>query len=371
MFSARQTMLLCCLCISLASCVEHRQGEETPFARALAVQEPPCTVHEIVSPSTFDTTERSGVSGDGRVFFIGTRPVAGGDPEAWLSELVRDASGAIRTKDMLSGHLAGTTDGKLGGSAAGDACTFSGMAVRGSLVYAACYAGDGRASLVQVDLSLGTVRAGELSTCNTEPSVAPCKAVDIYANGMAIDSQGRVYASSMLAYLSGVANGASILQFEVSAPGSDPARLDFRYRPWITHDVVGDGFAPNGVQIYGDTLYYAAGANINGAQILADGKAGTVRVKYNGIPLTYIDDFSVRDGTFVLARTFPLDIAEIAPNRRGFSRVLGTCDLPELAIPSSVTTVPASPSATPIFAAETTLVTSYYGGGIYTLNRTH
>ncbi|MFM2416047.1 MAG: hypothetical protein RL385_770, partial [Pseudomonadota bacterium] len=90
MFSARQTMLLCCLCISLASCVEHRQGEETPFARALAVQEPPCTVHEIVSPSTFDTTERSGVSGDGRVFFIGTRPVAGGDPEAWLSELVRD-----------------------------------------------------------------------------------------------------------------------------------------------------------------------------------------------------------------------------------------------------------------------------------------
>ncbi|HEX6244325.1 MAG TPA: hypothetical protein VFZ61_25585, partial [Polyangiales bacterium] len=332
--SSHRSPTLACLLLTLLACGDpDATAVDPPLALELTAADPPCTLEQIIAPATFDTTERSGVSADGRVFFIGTRPVQNGESASWLAELVPNVeSGALAPKNLVKGALGGTADGTLSGTPAGDACVFSGMAVRAQLIYAGCYALDGRASLIQVDLARGSVRAGAFSTCNAEPSVAPCKSVDVYPNGMAIDAQGRVYASSFLVHLTGVADGASILQIEVGAPPAEPQKLAFRYRPWVTSNLVADGLAPNGVQIERDTLYYAAGANINAVPISSNGRAGRLRVQYHGIFLTYIDDFAVHDGNFVLARTLPLDLAAIAPNRFGVSRVLGTCALPDFAI---------------------------------------
>jgi hypothetical protein len=357
------------LVVSLLGCAEPEEALGPPLQQLVLAADAPCTFTEVIAPATFDTTERVGVSADGRVLLIGTRPVQSGSSLSWLAEIVSDPSGKPAVTNLVAGTLGGTQDGKLGGAPVGDACLFSGMAVHGNLVYAACYT-DARVAFLQVDLTQKTVRAGDFTTCNGEPSATPCASVDIYPNGMAVDPQGRIYASSMLAYVNGAVDGAAIVQIEVGAHPAEPGKLSFRYRPWAGSNFITDGIAPNGVQIESGTLYYAAGADINAVPILPAGKAGRLRVQYHGIFLTYIDDFFVRDRSFVAARTLPGDLAEISPpNFFGISRVLATCRLPRGAIPSSVTRMPVSRSAAPLFAEGAYLVTAYYGGGFYTLNR--
>ena len=369
MFPPHRLRTFAFLAILAAGCTE----AELPPGDAGQPSQQACAFTEVISPDQFDTTERSGVTTDGRVVFIGTRPAADGSIKSWLAEIVAGPSGGKPfVRDLLAGSLAGTSDGKLEGPASGDSCLFSGMATHGMLVYAACHADDGRASLVQVDLTQKTVRAGDFTTCNKEPSATPCKAIDMYPNGMAVDSHGRIYVSSMLAHLSGEQDAPTLVQIEVAAHPTEAQRLSFRHRGWLTSDIFADGITPNGIQIEGETLYYAAGANLNAVPILADGSAGKMRLHYEGPSLSYIDDFAVREGAFVAARTLPGDLTELAPVTQGtFARELGTCLLPHDATPSSVTRMPSPTPVTSVFAAGTYVVTSYFGGGLYTVSRLH
>lgn len=350
------------------------QGEASESDRLpLVTDEPPCTVTELASPRVFDTTERSGITADGRIFFIGTEPESDGSSRSWIAELVIDpAGGKPEVVNRVAGSFEGTEDGTLMGAPLGVPCVFSGMAVHGELVYAACATSDFRASLVQVDLARATVRTGEFTTCVAEPAATPCASSAMYLNGMSIDDSGRLYATNTATHLNGGPVSTSVIQVRVLPDQPDPVKLGFRYRSWLRTDFIADGIVPNGIQIDRGMLYFAAFSNIDVVPIQADGSAGPPSVHYRGDFLSYIDDFYVDGRGLVLARTLPGDVAAVgARDVLGLARTLGTCRLPGNAIPSSVIRLAAIPGAAAPLNDAGYLVTAFFGGGLYRLNRLH
>jgi hypothetical protein len=321
-----------------------------------------------VPASELDFTERSAFSADGRQFVIGVRPEGRSDAGAWLVE-VRPGEGRPIVQNLVAGTLEGTQDGRIGGAPLGAACIFSGMQAQGSRIYAGCHDLLGlHAALLEVDLERGSVRAGQITSCNAEPSVSPCEPTLIYPNGMGIDDAGRIYVTNSLAHLSlqgdlpsiSVEGSGSITQITIDRDASAGRDLVFEHRVWFSADIAQDGLSPNGVQIEDNVLYYAAGPNINRVDITANGDAGAARVHYVGPTLSYIDDFAVLGGRMLLARTLPpalvaLDRAEPF----GTARELATRDLDLSAIPSSVSY--GADSATGV-------VTCFFGGGIYAVS---
>jgi hypothetical protein len=330
-------------------------GETRVLARDVA---PRCAVTQIASPDEWVTTERSAFTEDGRLFIIGTRPGMGpfiGD--SWLAEVQKDAREGHRVVNVLPGALEGTSDGTLDGAPRGDACIFSGMASYGALLYAGCATLDGRQSLLQIDTYKQTVRAAYFTSCNAEPASMPCEQTSLYANGMAVDAQGRIYTNF---------GSDTLLQILVGDDPPDPTKLNFRHHPFVTANFLVNSLSPNGIQIEDDVLYFAAGANLNAVPILKDGTAGKQRRHYNGPTISYIDDFSVNKGSFVLARTIPAELAALTASSRG-PKESGTCPLPDGAAPSSVRRQPDLPVDDAVFPPGTLVVTAFSGGGLYTL----
>jgi hypothetical protein len=328
------------------------------------------TLSEIVPASTLDNTERAAFTASGRCFVIGIH--ASGT--SVIAELTRSAQGGYVLTDYVSGTLEGTKDGSVAGQVVGDSCQFSGMAVHDNLLYAGCYATDGRAALLQVDTEQSAVRAGYFDSCNRQPSASPCENINLYPNGMAVDSAGRVYFSNTLSHVSmsdgniavQVQGSNTLTQVTVNLEASDASHLAFRYRDWFSADILTDSFVPNGVQIDGQVLYYAAGPNINKLQISADGSAGEARVHYRGPALSYIDDFAVRAGAITLARTLAPAIVGVEP--AAFDAAVLSFDSFPMSLdllPSSITHIPAG---NPMFSGDPLLVTSFFGGGLHLLS---
>lgn len=336
-------------------------------AAAYAQEAPPasdaCSFSEILPASEFDTTERGAFTSDGRFFFIGTRvPLT-----SYLVELTKEGDRHVAT-NYVTGTLAGTSDGTLDGSPAGDACLFTGMAVHGHVLYAGCMTLDGRASLHQIDTRARTVRAGAFTSCNFEPAREPCQPVPVFPNGMAVDGAGRIYFSDMTTHFALHPERVySVGQIEIDPAPGTPGELRFRHRTWLGKDLLADGLAPNGIQIEGDLLYYVGGANLTAIPIRADGSAGERRVAYQGPLLSYIDDFALDAGEIAIARTLPSALVRLGrPLAEGAAKSEVTCTLPPLAPPSSITYQP-DLGARALFPAGTLIVTSFFGGGLYTL----
>jgi hypothetical protein len=348
------------------------------FALAVTASSSACSFAEVVPPDELTQTERGVFSASGRYLVVGVRPEGRADAGGWLVEIKKDTAGDYQSENLVAAHLEGTVDGTFSGTPAGDACFFSGMAVRGELVYAACVADDLRSSLLQIDLVTRRVRAGYFSTCNGEPSGASCEPTLHYPNGMAIDAAGRVYVSDSIAHVTEIAGeligetvgSHTLTQISVDPLASQGNSLVFRHRPWLDHDILGDGFAPNGVQIEGDVLYYVAGSNINKVRIRADGSAGELRVHYQGPLLGILDDFAIHNGQIVLARVItPALVALAAAPFTGQAKELRSYDVPLSAVPSSVAYQPENPALGRIFPKDALVVTSFFGGGLYVLSR--
>ena len=185
----------------------------------------------------------------------------------------------------------------------------------------------------------------------------PCEQTALYPNGMAVDDEGRVYTNH---------GSDTVLQILVGDDPPDPTKLSFRHRAFATANVLVNSLSPNGIQIEDNVLYFAAGANLNAVPIQADGTAGKQRTHYRGPALSYIDDFSVHNGAFVLARTIPAQLAALTPSARE-PRQTATCPLPDGATPSSVRRQPDLPAEDTVFPPGTLVVTAFFGGGLYTL----
>ncbi|MET0284944.1 MAG: hypothetical protein ABW352_10750 [Polyangiales bacterium] len=322
---------------------------------------PACKLTEILPPAQLGASERGAFNSEGRFFAIGTRPAPAGDGASWLVEVVK-ATGGHAALNYVRGTLEGTRDGSLEGEPLGDACTFSGMASHGDLLYLGCFAEDGRASLLQVDTLAETVRAGAFTSCSFEPAKEPCEPIALYPNGMAVDGEGRVYASNTQTFIGPSYSDYSLVQIDVGA--CEAPKLDFTFRAWLDADLGRDGLAPNGIQIRDQTLYYAGGTNLNAVPIGEDGSAGEVKVYYRGPLVSMIDDFAILGDQFVIARALPSDLSRIdAPARS--ARELAACNMPALGMASSITRAPVEGT----FEAGALLVTSWFGGGLYSLDR--
>jgi hypothetical protein len=343
---------------------------KTPAAASLIALMTACSFTEAVSPEELKDTERGAFTASGRFFVIGVRPEGRSDAGGWIVEITKDASGSYVTTNQVAARLEGTADGTLGGPPQGEPCFFSGMAAQGEVLYASCVATD-RASLIQVDLVARSVRAGYFTTCNAEPAVPDCQFSSFYPNGMAIDAAGRIYVSDSAAHLGELtADPASptLTQISVDAQASQAAKLVFRHRAWFSTDIFSDGIAPNGVQIEGDILYYAAGANINKIRIAADASAGEFRVHYEGPPLSVIDDFTIRNGEIAIARALPPAVVGLSASPfLGMARETGSYAMPIDAVPSSVVYQPEGRAVGRIFPKDSLVLTSYFGGGIQIL----
>jgi hypothetical protein len=326
---------------------------------------PDCALSEALPPKQLGNSERGAFTSEGRFFAIGSRPKPQGDGLYWLVEVTKDGKG-YTSRNVLTGTLEGTSDGTLSGAPKGDACGFSGMAVHGDVLYAGCFAIDGRAALVQVDTRSGTVRAGSFDSCSFDPAARPCKPISLYPNGMSVDSKGRVYLSNTQAFTLAVTD-YSVAQVEVDGEQPVPGKLAFRFRSWLTKDLARDSFAPNGIQIRDDVLYYVGGANLNAVPILADGKPGPLKVLFQGPALSMIDDFALGDGELLLARAQPANVGRLRWPAAGKLREIGTCRMPLLGQASSLTYQPEIGGREPLFPAGSIVVTSFFGGGLYTL----
>lgn len=331
------------------------------------------TLNQVIPASDLESTERSAFTSDGRLFVIGSRAQDRSDAGQWLVEVTRNEHGGYATRNLVLGALEGTVDGTIGGAPAGDPCVYSGMTVEGMRLYAGCLNEDGRVALIEVDVSASTVRADYFTTCNAEPSRAPCEQVTFYPNGMAVDADGRIYASNTQAHVMvlgelgiSLEGSRTLTQIVLNATPEEPGRLSFTHRDWFTTDIVNDGLAPNGVQIEGRQLYYVAGPNLNSVEIREDGSAGTASLYYTGPALSLLDDFIVRDGRMALARVAPPGLVALdraTPFQQPAE--LGTLPMDPGAIPSSISLQPDLPSGAGLFAPGTLVVTSYFGGGLY------
>jgi hypothetical protein len=74
----------------------------------------------------------------------------------------------------------------------------------------------------------------------------------------------------------------SIRQITIGPNSRDSRALVFSHHDWFGADIVQDGLSRNGIPIQGEVLYYAAGANINRVDIVADGRAGASSVHCSG-----------------------------------------------------------------------------------------
>lgn len=331
---------------------------------------------QALTPTDLETTERSAFTSDGRFFVIGTRAANRSDAGSWIVEVTKSGESYVST-NVVFGALEGTAGGVVGGAPVGDPCFFSGLTVNGLRLYAACFANDAsRAALIEVDVQARTVRADYFTTCNAEPSKVPCENTVFYPNGMGMDAEGRIYLSNTASHLdvSGalpaitVEGSRTLTQVVVNPNPTDPAKLSFTHHDWFSTDIFRDGLAPNGVQIEGSTLYYAAGANINRIEIRPDGTPGAAAVHFAGPALTMIDDFVVSDGRMVLGRALPPELAAIdrAP-AFGTAREIATKPMSLDAIPSSISLQRDVPGHAPLFPANSLIITSYFGGGLYVL----
>jgi len=317
-----------------------------------------CVIEQPIAPSQMKATENSVFTDDGRFFVIGENS----QRESWIFEVVRNGDDSYSQIEYVRGTLEGTLDGELGGEALGEACVFGGLAVQGNTLYAAC----NHIALYQVNTELGSeqVKSGRFTAENFIPkdeggSFNPNL---FFANGMAVDDSGHVYLSNSFA--TNLFDPTAITQVKITSNAST-AELEFTHQPWIK---VGDyalEFFPNGIQIEDDILYYASLNEIRKVKINENGSAGDMNLHYRGL---MTDDFEIFDGWVALASVSLPGTIKILPPGRFDQRVGSVKTIPLAFIPSSVRYQADRADGENVFAAGSLVVTSFFSGGIYTIN---
>jgi hypothetical protein len=129
--------------------------------------------------------------------------------------------------------------------------------------------------------------------------------------------------------------------------------------------MTGDEFFPNGVQIEGNILYYAAGSDIWKIRFKSDYSAGVRQLHYNGSALATIDDFAIEQGYIAYSKVSAPGSVEILKPAllNDEAKHLTTVIMP--VIPSSIVYQKDLPGNNELFEPGSLLVTSFFSGGLY------
>lgn len=185
-----------------------------------------------------------------------------------IYELTRDGSGNVTNAVV----------------APATACKFAGMSEIGGVLYAACYDQTGSNSYLYAG-KLDPVP--QLQSIYTLPGVA-------LANGVAADSQGRLYVADSF--------DGTILRLGL-AP-ADP----FTVATKETFVAKGSNILPNGLKFFGSAIYYTDFVSIKRVPLLADGSAGPIATL--DTQLTFFDDLFV-DARRILVANFLFGTVEL------------------------------------------------------------
>ncbi len=324
-----------------------------------------CIITEPISHTEMGATENGAFTADGRLFVIGENS----DKESWIFEITKNTDGSYAHTQYVKGTTDGTVNGGISNATVGDDCRFAGLTAKDSLLYAACINESGLLNLGAEDISLFQVntelnqeliKTGRMTDSNftqqdSEDAFDPNW---FMANGMAIDDAGHLYISNSKASLS--PNRDAISQVSITDNGNSNF-LDFSHKTWIS----GSEFFPNGVQIEGDTLYYAGGSDIIKAKINTDFSASKTKVHFDGSDLAIIDDFAIHDGYIAYAKvSVPGSIVILEPAE--FNKTASFYfSVPMAVIPSSIVYQSDTPAGESLFDEGDLLVTSFFNGGLF------
>jgi hypothetical protein len=324
-----------------------------------------CIITEPVSHAEVKATENIAFTSDGRLFVVGENT----SKESWIFEIDKKSDGSYSHTPYVKGTIGGTVDGGIDAPALGADCRFGGLTAKGAQLYAACIQSGGflglgaeAVSLFKVDTTANSelIKTGTMTDSNfiQADNESPFDPNWFMANGMAVDDQGRLYISNTKASLA--PNRDAISQVEITENG-DTSFLDFNHRTWIS----GNEFLPNGVQIEGDTLYYAGGSDILKTKINNDGSASDIKLHFNGADLATIDDFAINDGYIAYSKV-SVPGAVVILNPAAFDRTARHhSSIPMSVIPSSIAYQRVYPNGNTLFAEGDLLVTSFFSGGLF------
>lgn len=336
-----------------------------PMVAGLAALLQGCIITNPLSSDNFKATENAAYTSDGRLFVIGENNQA----QSWIFEIKKNTDGSYRPAPFVKGTQDGTRNGFPNDATVGAECTFAGLTAKGTKLYAACAKSGGlfglgaeSITLYQVETKPGQVfiKTGRMEDSNFLQQDHE-KAFDpnwFFANGMAVDSAGHVYITNSKASLA--SNRDAISQVTITDSGNSNF-LDFKHKTWLT----GNEFFPNGVQIEGNTLYYAAGSDIDKVRIKSDYSAGEVRTHFDGSNLATIDDFAIEQGYIAYSKiSAPGSVVVLKPaSFTSTAKHLTTVIMP--VIPSSIVYQKDMPGDSELFAPNSLLVTSIFSGGLY------
>ncbi len=324
-----------------------------------------CTgqVTTVVSSDDIKRTENSAYTSEGRYFFIGEKPGNG----SWIFEMTKNPqTGEYTPTPLVKGSYDGTDNFMIGGSPRGSACIFNSLAAKGTKLYAVC--SDklqiwSKVSLFEVDTAqhTRTVRVGRITKDNRVGSVS-FSPHSLFANGLAVDDAGDLYLSN--SQYGSLTHKNAIIRIDIDEANSYRS-LVLSHSDLFEGQAYQAGLFPNGVQIEGDTLYFATSNEIRKLTLQRSGSDVTpvnAHAIYRG---ALIDDFDIEQGYIAATFIAPGKIAILPPSENG-ERVSPLVDFDVPFSPSSVRLQPAVDN--PLFPENTFVITSQFQGGLYLLN---
>jgi hypothetical protein len=238
----------------------------------------------------------------------------------------------------------------------GQGCMFSGLTAKNNMLYAGC--------------SVGTSNTGSVKLYQIDPDdpdryspIELDKTMVSYANGMTLDNQGNLLISNSFAN-SFFGSKPSIVKVELAGGDNFVAQTT----PWLTGYT--SGF-PNGIQVDGDTLYYANASDLYSIEISpSTGTAGTVTKVYTVGSQYWIDDFAVGPDYLAISR---IGNPYNNPGANGVVAIVDKNSYTEIKtiLPESGQYKPSSVAISRglPFGYGHLFVSDYYNGGLYLISR--
>ena len=299
-----------------------------------------CSVEKIISSDDMPSTENGTFTENGRFF------VAGG---SFIYEVKSAGGEAYRHEILVSGDISG------------EPCIFSGMTSTGNTIYATCTIfvptdenilglRPTTASLYRIDLDNGYI----------DTVLLPYLDDNFAANGMAVMANGDILLSNFVADI--IPGEAAIIKVSIV----DDENFEVEWSDWLSAEK--GGKAPNGLQIEGNTLYFASGNTLSKIIIDENGEAESIEKLYSTIFTNILDDLAILEDSIAVAEisypgVSPVDVQNITFIDKDSGKLVSIVPMPDnTAKPSSISLAKGN-----LFPGDALIITDYFNGGLYML----